>query len=317
MERTTTTTTTATNNDSSSYGDAAVSSSFLTTTVPQQGDDDPSSDTNKPCAATTTTEKQNHRPFFSSSISSTATAKKHVRSSSSFPSSSATAARTKSLSRRRSFGSEGEGQTTKNQPTRIRSTWQLRQGKNRRAHALANDNGTTNSTTTTSSSCPRKSCTSSSMEQGEDQWPDVGHHDPSVLSSTYSSLTASTLHSSSFREVSRSGSHHYHHHFRGVDTLPENQEYKDTDCAVFDFPKFDKKELLTGKYLGRGGFSDVEEIIQIQPHAHVAEQIRESSASFSSLHTTLRRSCVRSATESRYFVQEQCTTDLGESRFAL
>ena len=36
------------------------------------------------------------------------------------------------------------------------------------------------------------------------------------------------------------------------------------------------------------------------------------------LHTTsLRRSCVRSATESRYFLQEQCVTGGGESRFAV
>lgn len=80
-----------------------------------------------------------------------------------------------------------------------------------------------------------------------------------------------------------------------------------------DFPKFDKTELVTGKYLGRGGFSDVDEIIEIRKATTQAAD----SSSFSASIANMRLSTKMAAAESRDFVTDRCRTHLGETRFAL
>jgi hypothetical protein len=65
-----------------------------------------------------------------------------------------------------------------------------------------------------------------------------------------------------------------------------------------DFPKFQKREVVVGKLLGRGGFSDVKEISRFetrQGEAAIAGQVEES----------------------REFVSKHCQSSWGEARYAV
>jgi hypothetical protein len=67
-----------------------------------------------------------------------------------------------------------------------------------------------------------------------------------------------------------------------------------------DFPRFEKHEIETGKRLGRGGFSDVDEI----RHFHLQAGHHSGSN-------------MEAFVQSRDFVHSRCLNGFGESRFAL
>ena len=99
-----------------------------------------------------------------------------------------------------------------------------------------------------------------------------------------------------------------------------------------DFPRFDASELVTGKHLGTGGFSDVEEIEKIQHEAVLKEEkdcgtdtvtvtrqstqpTEVSSGSFLPADKVADRAQLQS--QSREFVSSRCRNQWGESRYAL
>lgn len=74
---------------------------------------------------------------------------------------------------------------------------------------------------------------------------------------------------------------------------------------VFDIPSFNRKELLTGRFLGRGGFSDVEEIRQFVFDDGLRAQLRRTD------------SMAMDDKESRLFIAEHCIRPSGDARYAI